>query len=87
MEDTYVLNISKERLAQAPVFDRDNWPNPTQLSENTDLFKFYGVSPAWEQADRTEGTGSMERRDMKTPRGQGSTDQPGTAGQTGTTGK
>ncbi|HSR13203.1 MAG TPA: PRC-barrel domain-containing protein [Thermodesulfobacteriota bacterium] len=77
-KDTYVLNISKERLAQAPVFDKDNWPDPAQLSENTEIYKFYGVAPYWEQSGKmTGGPGSMERGDMKTPSSQGGADRPG----------
>jgi sporulation protein YlmC with PRC-barrel domain len=41
-DDVFVLNANKELLKNAPGFDKDKWPNmsdPTRLSE---IYKYYG---------------------------------------------
>ena len=46
--DHFVLNVDKRLLDKAPGFDKDNWPDmsdPTRLSE---IYKYYGSSPYWE---------------------------------------
>ncbi|MBC8412043.1 MAG: PRC-barrel domain-containing protein [Nitrospira sp.] len=44
-----ILNISKAKLASAPSFQSDNWPNMTsrQWMHNTNIF--YGMSPMWRE--------------------------------------
>lgn len=44
-----ILNIDKERLARAPYFSRNNWPNFADRQWEIDVYKFYGVSPYWEE--------------------------------------
>ena len=44
----FVMRADKPLLEKAPGFDKDNWPDmsdPTQLSE---IYKYYGESPYWE---------------------------------------
>lgn len=49
----YVLNIDKERLKTAPGFDRDAWPDMTDMKWVTQVHHFYGTDP-----DQVSNTGS-----------------------------
>lgn len=47
--DELILKIDKETLARAPYFTRDNWPNFADRVWEVDVYKFYGVTPYWEE--------------------------------------
>lgn len=47
-KDTFVLNMSKDRLTQAPTFDKNHWPNPDDRAWSSDVYRFYGMRPHWE---------------------------------------
>lgn len=40
-EDCFLLNIDKERLQNAPGFDKDNWPNFASLDYTTSIDDYY----------------------------------------------
>jgi sporulation protein YlmC with PRC-barrel domain len=42
-EETLVLNESKERLENAPGFDKDNWPNHADNKWFSDVRTYYRV--------------------------------------------
>lgn len=44
----FVLDISRERLDQAPGFDRDHWPRMADPAWALDLHAYYGVRPYWQ---------------------------------------
>jgi sporulation protein YlmC with PRC-barrel domain len=44
----FVLDVSKERLKEAPGFDKDHWPDVVDAEARTRIFGFYGVTPDWE---------------------------------------
>ncbi|HEX4241152.1 MAG TPA: PRC-barrel domain-containing protein [Steroidobacteraceae bacterium] len=39
----FVLNVSKDRLKDAPGFDKDHWPVMADTSWSTGVYAFYGV--------------------------------------------
>lgn len=41
----FVLKIEKERLENAPGFDKDSWPNMADESWATEIHSFYGTKP------------------------------------------
>lgn len=41
----FVLNVEKERLENAPGFDKDNWPNMADESWASEIHTFYGTKP------------------------------------------
>ena len=41
----FILNVEKERLENAPGFDKDNWPNMADESWATEIHSFYGTKP------------------------------------------
>ncbi len=47
-EKRFVLNIAKERLENAPGFDKDHWPSMADASWATQLHKYYDVRPYWD---------------------------------------
>lgn len=42
------INISMEKLASAPGFEKANVPDMTARQWNIDTYKFYGIRPYWE---------------------------------------
>ena len=38
-----VLNVDKERLKNAPGFDKDNWPNTADPKWQSSIHEYYGV--------------------------------------------
>lgn len=47
----FLLNADKERLEQAPGFDKDHWPQTGETQWQTDVHSFYGVDPYWHDQD------------------------------------
>jgi sporulation protein YlmC with PRC-barrel domain len=41
--ETFVLNVSKDRLENAPGFDKDNWPQTSDTKYWDNLYTHYGV--------------------------------------------
>lgn len=41
----FLLNITKERLKNAPGFDKDNWPDLADKTLANDLRAYYGAKP------------------------------------------
>jgi sporulation protein YlmC with PRC-barrel domain len=46
-KDTFVLDIDKERLTNAPGFDANNWPQMASREWVTSLYSYYNVPPYW----------------------------------------
>ena len=47
--DVFVMKADKNLLKNAPGFDKQNWPDmsdPTRISE---IYKYYGSEPYWQQ--------------------------------------
>jgi len=47
-EKNFVLDIDKQKLENAPGFDKDNWPDMADTSWGTRIFGYYGAAPYWE---------------------------------------
>ena len=41
--EKFVLNVTKDRLENAPGFDKDNWPKTSDHQYWNSLYKHYGV--------------------------------------------
>lgn len=63
-DHTFILDVDKEQLANAPGFDKDNWPNEIQYESGwlVELYQYYGYAPYWvsesEQEQRAHQTDS-----------------------------
>lgn len=44
----YMLEVSKERLRDAPGFDSNHWPSMSDEQWHRDVYSYYGRSPFWE---------------------------------------
>ncbi|MFO0753413.1 MAG: PRC-barrel domain-containing protein [Thermodesulfovibrionales bacterium] len=47
--DYLVLNIDKEKLKNAPTFEKKKWPDFADRRWSTDVYRYYGVQPYWEE--------------------------------------
>jgi sporulation protein YlmC with PRC-barrel domain len=43
-EHAFVMDIRKEKLEQAPGFDKDNWPNMSDIDWANRVNSFYGIT-------------------------------------------
>jgi hypothetical protein len=43
----YDLNMTKERLALAPSFYRDQWPDLHRRTWSEEVYRYYGQNPYW----------------------------------------
>jgi sporulation protein YlmC with PRC-barrel domain len=43
----FILNIDKDRLKQAPGFDKNHWPSMADPQFATQIYSFYGSEPYW----------------------------------------
>jgi sporulation protein YlmC with PRC-barrel domain len=57
-DDTLILNVEKEKLTNAPGFDKNNWPDMTNRQWGEEIHTYYGVPPYWVATTRPVG-GSM----------------------------
>ena len=48
-DHTFVLDVDKKVLKEAPGFDKDHWPNDAQYEAGwlLDIYEYYGYSPYW----------------------------------------
>ena len=42
-----LLDVDKERLKEAPGFDKDNWPDFADSTLGQNIYGFYGRKPYW----------------------------------------
>ena len=49
-KNLYLLDASKEKMAAAPSFTRDNWPDVTNREWGTETYTYYGLTPYWEES-------------------------------------
>jgi sporulation protein YlmC with PRC-barrel domain len=46
-EKMFVLNVDKDKLKTAPGFDKNQWPDMTDVRWSKDVHTFYGSDPNW----------------------------------------
>jgi sporulation protein YlmC with PRC-barrel domain len=48
-DQTFILDVDKEILKEAPGFDKDHWPDNAQYEAGwlLDIYEYYGYSPYW----------------------------------------
>lgn len=45
--DVFILNVPREKLDNAPGFDKDNWPDMADSSWGETVHTYYGYKPYW----------------------------------------
>lgn len=48
-----IVDVTKEKLENAPGFDKDNWPKSSNRDFISDLHSHYGYTPYWEKQGQT----------------------------------
>ncbi len=43
----FLLDASKDRLKNAPGFDKDHWPSQAEQQWQTEVHSYYGTTPYW----------------------------------------
>jgi hypothetical protein len=51
-EKIAVLDIDKDRLKNAPGFDKDTWPDMADAGWGAVIYRHYGYTPYWEDESR-----------------------------------
>ncbi len=57
----FILNLDKQRLENAPGFDKDNWPDMADRSFGQKIYSYYGYKPYWNE-DVGTTTGRTSRQ-------------------------
>ncbi len=47
----FILDASKTKIGEAPSFSRDQWPNVADREWGADAYRFYGLTPYWEESE------------------------------------
>lgn len=47
-ERTFILNMDKEKLQNAPGFEKNSWPELTDRQWLSEVYTYYGNQPYWE---------------------------------------
>jgi len=47
-DDSFVLDAHKDRLKNAPGFDKEHWPNMTDTKWGQKVHEHYGIPPYWQ---------------------------------------
>lgn len=61
-EKRFVLNADKKMLENAPGFDKSHWPDMADTTWGSEVFRYYGATPYWEeypQAKTLHGGGGV----------------------------
>jgi sporulation protein YlmC with PRC-barrel domain len=45
----FLINESKERLENAPGFDKNNWPDMSDTVWGRGVYDYYGLDPYWDR--------------------------------------
>ena len=55
-DHTFILDVDKEALKNAPGFDKDHWPDDAQYETGwlLDIYEYYGYSPYWMPDEQEE---------------------------------
>jgi len=46
---TFILDVPRSRLEQAPGFDKGDWPSMADRRRGQDIHAYYDVPPYWEK--------------------------------------
>jgi sporulation protein YlmC with PRC-barrel domain len=54
-EKAMILDVDKQRLENAPGFDKDNWPDMADRTWAVSIHRYYGTETGWEERERSYG--------------------------------
>jgi len=47
-DEKFILDVDKDRLKDAPGFDKDNWPKHSDRNFEHEVYSYYSVKPYWD---------------------------------------
>ncbi len=68
-EKRFILNVPKERLENAPGFDKDHWPSMADSTWATQIHAYYEVRPYWDDELSDDTSNYGRDRDPRTTAG------------------
>jgi sporulation protein YlmC with PRC-barrel domain len=66
-EKRFVLGVSKDRLENAPGFDKDHWPSMADHTWATQVHAYYNVTPYWDDDLDTSRIRRSTRDELEMP--------------------
>lgn len=78
-----VLNVDREKLKNAPGFDKDHWPDMASAQWNADTYRYYNQRPYWETTTAERRSGHMSSGSSRTHHGEQGSGASGTSGSSG----
>jgi len=60
-EKRFILDIAKDRLENAPGFDKDHWPSMADRTWANEIHAYYDVKPYWDDNLDTRTSAGSER--------------------------
>jgi sporulation protein YlmC with PRC-barrel domain len=67
-EKRFILGVSKDRLKNAPGFDKDHWPSMADPTWATEVHAYYNVTPYWDDDLDTARDRGSTPDELTTPR-------------------
>lgn len=46
--EDFILDVDKERLENAPGFDKDDWPAANDVDFHNRVYDYYSINPYWD---------------------------------------
>jgi sporulation protein YlmC with PRC-barrel domain len=53
-EKCFVLDLDKKTLENAPGFDKDNWPDMADTTWASEVYRYYGAAPYWQDVEEVK---------------------------------
>jgi sporulation protein YlmC with PRC-barrel domain len=47
----FILDMDKTQLENAPGFDKSNWPDMADNTWGSEVYKYYGATPYWDERE------------------------------------
>ena len=67
-EKRFILGVSKDRLENAPGFNKDHWPSMADRTWATEVHAYYDVTPYWDDYLDAARDRRSTPNDLTTPR-------------------
>jgi len=48
-EKVFIIDIDKQTLENAPAFDKNHWPDMSNMEWGRNIFNYYGFEPYWDR--------------------------------------
>ena len=52
-EQCFILDVDRQTIEKAPGFDKNNWPDMSDVDWGTEISTYYRVRPYWEGGGKT----------------------------------